>query len=242
MQCVIAHRAVVRGVIAQRAIGRAAIVRGAIVRGGRFGSLRVFGALRVCGTRPRDPGGQPAGHLLHFGAPIAPRSGDRIEHIREGREPSPTRCREVRAAIERPAVRCQEDAHGPAALAGERLDGSHVDRVEIGTFLAVHLDRNEACVELRGRRSVFERLALHDVAPVARGVPDREEHRQVMLTCAPERLRSPRIPVDRVVRVLQQVRAGLPCQPVRAHSPHRTRRGSVRDPGFSPDLVRGGWT
>ena len=59
------------------------------------------------------------------------------------------------------------------------------------------------------RRLVLERLALHHVAPVAGGVADREQDRLVLRAGARERLLAPRVPVDRIVRVLEQVRARL---------------------------------
>ena len=117
--------------------------------------------------------------------------------------------REVGPAVERLAVGRQEDAHRPAALAGHRLDRGHVDLVEVGPLLAVDLDRDEVPVQVGGRGRVLEALALHDVAPVAGGVADREEDRPVLGLRPGERLRSPRVPVDRVVGVLEEVRAGL---------------------------------
>ncbi len=49
----------------------------------------------------------------------------------------------------------------------------------------------------------------HDVAPVAGGVADGEEDRLVFLARLGERLLAPGIPVDRVVGVLEEVRALL---------------------------------
>src|SRR5262249_58600974 len=62
---------------------------------------------------------------------------------------------------------------------------------------------------------VLERLALHDVAPVTRAIANREEDELVLFLRALERLRPPRVPVDRVVRVLKQVRAALLRESVR---------------------------
>ena len=61
----------------------------------------------------------------------------------------------------------------------------------------------------RGRRLVLERLALHDVAPVARRVADAQQDRLVFALRLLERLGTPRIPVDRIVGVLEEVRAGF---------------------------------
>ena len=47
------------------------------------------------------------------------------------------------------------------------------------------------------------------MAPVAGGVADREQHRPVLGAGARERLLAPGVPVDRVLRVLEEVRAGL---------------------------------
>ena len=140
---------------------------------------------------------------------LTPGPVDAIEDLPERRHPVARLVREVRAAVERPAVRRQEDAHRPAAAARHRLDGGHVDLVQVGPLLAVHLDRDEALVQVPRRPRVLERLALHDVAPVARRVADREEDRAIEDRRSRERIGSPREPVDRVVRVLQQVRAGL---------------------------------
>ena len=93
----------------------------------------------------------------------------------------------------------QEDGHRPAAVAGQRDDRVHVDRVEVGPLLAVDLDVDEALVHQRRRLRVLERLVLHHVAPVAGGVADREQDRPVLVACAGERLLAPRVPVDRVV-------------------------------------------
>ena len=121
---------------------------------------------------------------------------------------------EVGAAEEGPTVGGQEDAHGPAALAGQGLHGVHVDGVEVGPLLAVDLDGHEVRVEVGRRGLVLERLALHDVAPVAGRVADGEEDGPVELAGAGQRLLTPGVPVHGVVGVLQQVRAGLAGQPV----------------------------
>ena len=120
----------------------------------------------------------------------------------------------------------QEHRHRPAALAGHRHGRVHVERVDIGPLLAVDLDVDEVLVHQRRRRLALERLVRHHVAPVARAVADREQDRPALLARPLERLGAPRIPVDGVVGVLQEVRARLRR---RAGSrEHRTRRRAVR--------------
>ena len=123
--------------------------------------------------------------------------------------------REVGAAVERPALGREEHRHRPAAAAGQRLDRAHVDLVEVGPLFAVDLDRDEALVQEGRGGLVLEGLALHDVAPVARRVADRQEDRPVEELRPGERVGTPREPIDGVVGVLEQVRAGLVRQPVR---------------------------
>jgi hypothetical protein len=48
---------------------------------------------------------------------------------------------------------------------------------------------------------------VHDVAPVAGGITNREQDGLIGALCFRERIRTPRPPVDRVVLVLQQIRA-----------------------------------
>ena len=174
---------------------------------------RLAGRPRL-GGRP-DVADELAGRAGDVVAALAVGLGDRQQHLAEARQPVARLGREVGAAEERLAVRCEEDGHRPAAVAGQSDDGVHVDRVEVGPLLAVDLDVDEVLVHHRGRRLVLEGLALHDVAPVAGGVADREQDRPVLGPRALERLLAPRVPVHGVLRVLEQVRARLLREAVR---------------------------
>ena len=87
--------------------------------------------------------------------------------------------------------------------------GAHVDLVEIRPLLAIDLDRNKVAIEDLGHLLILEALVLHDVTPVAGGVPDAQEDDLVFRLRAPERLFTPGVPVDRIVRVLEEIRARL---------------------------------
>ena len=69
---------------------------------------------------------------------------------------------------------------GQPPLPGQRDDRVHVDRVEVGTLLAVDLHVHEVLVHHARRERVLERLVLHHVAPVACRVADREQDRPVL--------------------------------------------------------------
>ena len=113
---------------------------------------------------------------------------------------------EIGAAVEGLAVRGEEDRQRPAAAPGQQLHGLHVDVVDVGALLAVDLHVDEAARSSGAAMSgVLERLALHHVAPVAGRVADREQDRLVLGAGPRERLVAPRVPVDRIVRVLQEV-------------------------------------
>ena len=149
----------------------------------------------------------------------------RLSTLEEALEAVAVLGREVGAAEERPAVGGQEHRHRPAAAVAEGLQRGHVDLVDVGPLLAVDLDAHEMLVEEPGDLRVHEALALHDVAPVARAVADRQEDRLVLGLGPGERLGAPGIPVDRVVGVEQQVGAGLPGQPVGRRLGFRFGRG-----------------
>ena len=111
-------------------------------------------------------------------------------------------------------VRGHDDRKRPPAAPGHHLADRHVDLVDVRAFLAIDLDVDEGLVHQRGNLWVLEALVLHHMAPVAGGITDREKDRFVLLGGFVERLRAPRIPVDGVVGVLQQVRALGVSEPV----------------------------
>ncbi len=158
---------------------------------------------------------------------------DGLEEAREGRHAVAVHRREVGAAVERYRVRREEDGHRPAAATGHGLHRLHVDLVHVGALLAIHLDGHEEAVHERGDLVVLERLTLHDVTPVAGRVAHREQHRPVLAPRELEGVRAPRVPVYRVVGVLEQVRAGLGGEPVRGTGRGRHARGLDQARGVS---------
>ena len=138
---------------------------------------------------------------------VPPDRGDALEQGSKTRPAIAVLGREVRAREEGLLLRGQEDGHGPAALAVVHREGRrHVDVIEVRPLFAIDLDADEVLVHDRGDRLVLEGLPLHHVTPVTGGVPDREEDGPLLIAGAGERLFAPGIPVDRIVRVLEQVR------------------------------------
>ena len=146
---------------------------------------------------------------------LVPVGGEEVhdphEEIAERGEAVARRRREVGAAEEGGEIaRGEEHRERPATGAPrEELVRHLVDLVEVGALLPVHLDVDEVGVhDFRGGL-VLERLVGHHVAPVASGIADREEDRTVLRPRPLKGFRPPRVPVHRVVRVLQKIWARL---------------------------------
>jgi len=157
---------------------------------------------------------EPVGDLLGVVEKLrpvvaVPELPDPRQQVHEARLLKPPFFRQVRRREKGLPVRGKEHGQRPPALPPHHLADVHVDAVDVGALLAVHLDRHEAVVEERGHVVVLEGLPLHDVAPVARRVPNGQEDGLVLLARFRERRVAPRAPVDGVVLVLAQVRALL---------------------------------
>ena len=208
--------------------------------------LRIGGAARAGGTRRRRRrrwGGRRRGTTSaeRPSAPVSwsacceevvalgvPELVDPLAQLDEADHPAAALLREVRAGEERATVGRAHHRHRPAALAGHGLGGLHVDVVDVGSLLAVDLHVHEVPVHDRGDVGVLEALVGHHVAPVARRVADRQQDRHVALGRRGEGLVAPRVPVDRVVGVLPQVRAGLVGESVHPITLGVRRGGTVR--------------
>ncbi len=114
-------------------------------------------------------------------------------------------------------VRGHEDGEGPAAAARHHLTCGHIDGVDVGTLLPIHLDADEGIVEVAGRRFILEGFPLHDVAPVAGGVSHGQEDRLVLLLGLFKGRVAPRVPVHRITGVLKQIWALFMDQSILVH-------------------------
>ena len=94
------------------------------------------------------------------------------------------------------------------------LDGRHIDRVDVRSLLTVDLDADEMIVEKLGNFLVGERLVLHNVTPMATRIADGEKNRLVFPLRLFQGPAAPRVPLDWIRRVLEQIRTGLARQPI----------------------------
>ncbi len=138
---------------------------------------------------------------------LGPQSREREQEPGEAGSPIAVVGREVGASIKGPLVGGQEHGQRPASALTHERDHLLVDRVDVGSLLPVDLDVDEVLVHQRGRARVLEGLVGHDVAPVTGAVAHRQKDRLVLGCGEREGPRAPGVPVDRVVRMLDQVGA-----------------------------------
>ena len=153
--------------------------------------------------------------LVDLAAALTVGLGERLEDLREAGHPVAIRGREVGAREERLLLGRQEDGERPASASPHQSHDQLVDLIEVGTLLPIHFDAHEVLVHEPGDRLVLEALSLHDVAPVACRVADREEDGHITPPCLGERLFTPREPLHRIVCMLEQVRGSLRRETVR---------------------------
>ena len=145
--------------------------------------------------------------------------GHALQEIAEARQPVPRFLGKVRAAEEGALILGREE-HGqrPAAVAlRDELLRQLIDLVEVRALLAVHLDVDEQPVHQRRDPGILERFVRHDMAPMTGGVTHREEDGLVPALGEQQRFFAPRIPIDGIFRVLQQIRAGFEREAITPH-------------------------
>lgn len=155
---------------------------------------------------------EPVGQRLSGGqqtAPISPPQARRL--LQQGQQ---RLSGEVRPRPEGLLLRCEQHRQRPSAGACHSHAGGHIDRVHIRALLPVDFDRDKIPVNRLRHRLVRKGLMGHDVAPVAGGVADAEEHRLVLLPCGLEYLAPPGPPVHGIFPVLEQIRGLFKLQPV----------------------------
>jgi len=155
---------------------------------------------------------EPVGQRLSGGqqtAPIFPPQARRL--LQQGQQ---RLSGEVRPRPEGLLLRREQHRQRPSAGACHSHAGGHIDRVHIRALLPVDFDRDKIPVDRLRHRLVLKGLMGHDVAPVAGGVADAEEHRLVLLPCGLECLAPPGPPVHGIFPVLEQIRGLFKLQPV----------------------------
>ena len=137
----------------------------------------------------------------------------------------------------------------PPASPRHELHGIHIHLVHIRPLLAIHLDIQEMGIHEGGSLLIFERLVLHDVAPVTGTVPDADHNELVLFPSLFPNGIAPRMPIHRIVLMLLEIRRGGPCKPIHMHGSEEIRPWACQTrgcccqpcpgtPGASPPCVR----
>ena len=168
---------------------------------------------------PFDRGGHLPGRPKDLRPLRPPGLADRGKELEQTRPSETAGLRVIGPGEERLPVGGHHDGQRPAARAGERLADGHVVMIEVRPFFAVDLDGDKVRVDQPRCLFVGEGFLLHDVAPVAGRIADRQEDRLVLAPGPFERLRPPGIPIHGIMGVLEEVRAPLPGQAVHDKSP-----------------------
>ena len=95
------------------------------------------------------------------------------------------------------------------------MNKGHINTIHVRSLLPIDFDADVIPVENVCDRGIFERFALHDVAPVTRGIAYRKKDWHLLGSGLLECFLTPGIPIDRVVRMLEQIRRFLMNQPIR---------------------------
>ena len=130
-----------------------------------------------------------------------------IEHGLQSLQPPLTR--KVCTTIHRTSVWQAHRIQRPTAALGHELHCRHVNAVHVRALFAIDLDVDEVFVHECRRRAVLKRFVLHHVAPMAGAVADAHDDQFVFCPRLLPRFFRPRLPIYRVVGVLQEVGAGL---------------------------------
>ena len=107
-------------------------------------------------------------------------------------------------------------------MASHHLHGGHINLIEVRSFFSIDFDVDEVVVHQLRDLFVLERLVFHHMTPVTRRITDAQQNRLVISFRLAERRFSPRMPIDGIVRVLEQVRTGLVNQRVCVFVIHRS--------------------
>ncbi len=154
-------------------------------------------------VQPLQLAQHPFGAVLDLVAPRAVGLGDRDQHAREPWHPVAVNRREIGPAVKRFAVGRQKDRHRPPAAPGHHLHGVHINRVQVGTLFAVDLDVDEVVVHQLRDGFVLERFPGHYATPMTCPVTYAQQYRLVFPPRAIERFFSPRVPINRIMRMVR---------------------------------------
>jgi len=134
-----------------------------------------------------------------------------VDLLNERRE---VRWREISAGVKRLEIGRDEYVVRPATAARHQLGGRHVEFIHVRALLPVDLDADDRLVHQLGDLRILKDLPFHHMAPITGGIANGDQNRLIFLPRLGKRFLTPRIPVNRVMRVLEQIRAARINKPI----------------------------
>ena len=114
---------------------------------------------------------------------------------------------EVGSRINRLPVGKTNGVQGPTPAACHQLTCIHINHVDVGSFLPIHLNTNQMVIHNFGGFEVFKTLVLHHMTPMAGAVANAHQNQFIFCLGPLPGEVAPFLPSHRIVGVLKQVRA-----------------------------------
>ena len=183
------------------------LLNGLVQQGAVFKPLGFHRGRRQAGQGAR----QPLALGVQFATLLLEGFGHVQQEVGKAGQVEAGRAREVGAAKEgQQRLWVEEHRERPAAsLPRQYVEGGLVDLVDVWPFFAVHLHVHEQAVHHRRGGVVLEGFVCHDMAPMAGGVAHREQDGLVLGARQREGHFTPRMPIHRILRMLQEIGARL---------------------------------
>ena len=112
------------------------------------------------------------------------------------------------------ALSIQTYGQWPAALFAHHGQRAHINLIKVGTLLAVELDADKMRIHQRGDLVILKAFMRHDMAPMTRRIADGKQNRHIAAARPVKHGRLPRLPMHRIILVLQKIGAGRRAQPI----------------------------
>src|SRR5579863_5412276 len=119
--------------------------------------------------------GKTPGLLLDLCVPFLIRTSHTRQHLLPGRAVIDRPRREIGPAIEGPSVGSEEYIQRPAATAGDRLYGFHIDVIQIRPLFPVDLDVDKMLIHEPRGIGILKAFSFHDMAPVTGRITDADQ-------------------------------------------------------------------
>src|SRR5690606_12538706 len=125
-----------------------------------------------------------------------------LENLSKSRTSKLWLFREVGSTPERLTIGRYEHRERPTTLVSHSLQRCHIDLINIRPLFPIYLDIYEESVHDRSHVIILETFVGHDMAPVASGIPYRQQNGSIQSLSLFQSSARPSAPVHRIILVL----------------------------------------